>query len=67
MCVLEDMFGSILALVRKLWACLNPEAKVLMCYIGCYMGVSHGSYRIVIIKQITQVISNSRDEFIKPN
>jgi glycyl-tRNA synthetase alpha subunit len=30
-------------------------------------GVSHESVWIVIIKQITEVLRNPRDEFIKPN
>ena len=43
--------------------CLNPGAKVY----GCHLGMLYGSVRIIIIKQITEVLSNPRDEFIKPN
>jgi hypothetical protein len=40
--------------------CLNLGTKVLGYYIECHVG----SVRIIIIKQITQVLSNPRDEFI---
>jgi hypothetical protein len=52
---------------EKLRPYLNSEPKILGCHIGYYIGVSSRSVRIVILKQITEVLSTPRDEFTKPN
>ena len=40
--------------------CLNSWSKVS----GCHIGVSYVSIRIVIIEQITEILSNTRDELL---
>ena len=47
--------------------CLNSGCKILGCHIGCHMMVSHAVFDTNKKKQITESISNPRDEFIKPN
>jgi hypothetical protein len=56
-----------LLVVAELRPCLNPGCKVLGCHIGCYVGVSHESVRIVIIEQITEALGTPRDEYINHN